>query len=379
MPDNNRLIIAAALSILPLLSLYFVESPHVTALLILVVAGVGLGMNWQSEGGQESDSGDELQPAVDRLLDTMSEKGNAISATVENDATEIGNIVSGSVQTLYGSFTGLTEKSNSQKELTLDLIRVIRGENVRGDDGEAVTLQHFAHEVDKILDSYVTLFVDISDRSVQAVHSIQDMVAELDGMFALINDIRGIADQTNLLALNAAIEAARAGEHGRGFAVVADEVRTLSQNSANLNEQIRGKATAAKEVMGRVEEMVGQIASLDMNLAIDAKGHLDGMLQQLETVNVSIADGVDSLVTISAEVAEDVNTAITALQFADMVAPLNLKLQAAASKLRELVERQRAERASTEAYLDQLTQRIAALNTAVESSNSSDSGDIALF
>jgi methyl-accepting chemotaxis protein len=237
---------------------------------------------------------------------------------VGEDGQQVHSLVNSSVTSLYQSFQGLNDKSAAQNDLMMNVVNRIAGES-DNDSGKRVTIEHFANEVGSILDDYVKLFIDVSDKSVSAVHNIQDMVKQLDGMFELINDIRGIADQTNLLALNAAIEAARAGEAGRGFAVVADEVRKLSQDSNTLNEQIRERAEGAKSTITNVEAVVGEIASLDMNIAIDAKGHLDGMLEELEGVNQSVSDGVNGLADINNSIQQDVNQAITALQFADMV------------------------------------------------------------
>ncbi|WP_150912057.1 methyl-accepting chemotaxis protein [Marinobacter halotolerans] len=109
-------------------------------------------------------------------------------------------------------------------------------------------LQHSrstSEQIEAGVDRAKAIIADLNERS----QSIEKMVGT----------IAGVADQTNLLALNAAIEAARAGEHGRGFAVVADEVRTLAANTGVATKEIADVIHAILELSGGVERQVGEV------------------------------------------------------------------------------------------------------------------------
>ena len=267
---------------------------------------------------------------------------------IQKDLSFLKNAIDDSTSQLTGSFSGMSATSNETNQLINKVMMLVTGHSHESSadssstgqsDEEAVTVEKFAREVSDTLSEYVGLLVDVSDKSIEAVHHIGDMVTELEQMFGLLNEIRNIAEQTNLLALNAAIEAARAGDAGRGFAVVADEVRNLSQHTNNLSDQIRNRAETAQSTVTEVKRIVGDIASMDLNNAIDAKGHVDTMLVSLEDMNKSISSTMDELNGLNQHVNQDVNRAITALQFGDITGQVVSQITAKLNQL-ELINKQ---------------------------------------
>lgn len=150
-----------------------------------------------------------------------------------------------------------------------------------------------------VLGDSITLMHSLSERAVGSRQMIEALSQRSEEIQRVTLVIQSIASQTNLLALNAAIEAARAGEHGRGFAVVADEVRGLAGRTANATEEVGQMVADIQQRTAQVVEQIRQLSS-DLDSGVD-QVELTG--QHLENI-ARLAAGVESQVGEIAKGAE---------------------------------------------------------------------------
>lgn len=194
----------------------------------------------------------------------------------------------------------------------------------------------------KELNQAVDNSLELSENMDLANESIHHVATRSEAITSILTVIGGIAEQTNLLALNAAIEAARAGEQGRGFAVVADEVRTLAsrtqESTGEINTLIHDLQEEVKQAVQRVETGREQ-AIQNMNLTQEAHASLEQVVAEIS----SIADHIRQVATAAEEqssVSEDITKNLTVIgdaarMLAELAQQANLSSQAVTQQLDE--------------------------------------------
>jgi len=173
-----------------------------------------------------------------------------------------------------------------------------------------------AHKADEEASSgkqVVTRTIDVIDNLANEVEEAANVIHQLEQdseqIGTVLDVIRGIAEQTNLLALNAAIEAARAGEQGRGFAVVADEVRTLASRTQKSTAEIQGMIERLQAGAGnavKVMETSRAQAQIGVEQVAQAGASLDSITQAVTTINDLNAQ-IASAAEEQSSVAEEIN------------------------------------------------------------------------
>ncbi|MDH5409241.1 MAG: methyl-accepting chemotaxis protein, partial [Gammaproteobacteria bacterium] len=238
---------------------------------------------------------------------------------VQKDLSQTKQLVADAISALQSNFNNLNDQARSQTNLVLEVIHTLQQGNEDDPEEAASSFQKFTENTQVLLDSFVEQTIQVSVQSMDMVHIINDTSVQMENVVKLLTDVKGIADQTNLLALNAAIEAARAGEAGRGFAVVADEVRNLSQHSNRFSDEIKDVVGKANSNIELAKETMQEIASKDMSMAMKSKEDVRKMIDQVNKNNELVSTHLSSVGTITDKINDSVGNAVRSLQFEDML------------------------------------------------------------
>lgn len=240
----------------------------------------------------------KLQTAIAEVL-SIGDMLSGTSKVLEEGSRKSSNIVDKQRQEISMAATAINEMGAT-------IMEVARNTNDAAD--RARTAQGRADEGQQVVRLLVRGVESLAQDMQSSANAIQALKEDTVNVGTVLEVIRGIAEQTNLLALNAAIEAARAGEQGRGFAVVADEVRTLAQRTQQSTQEIRDVieqlqqgADAAVERMNASREQVNTSVK-QVQTAGDALDQISEVVQAIVDLNIQIAAAAEEQSTVTEEV-----------------------------------------------------------------------------
>ena len=208
-----------------------------------------------------------------------------LSDSVSRDARDIHLFFDGVAGQLREQSQEVDHMRSTINEIATTVDTIARDSGTTASRGRAAAEQ--AEDGSRIVRATITGMEEISARVGEAAHAVEGLRAQSQQIDAIVHTIRDIADQTNLLALNAAIEAARAGEQGRGFAVVADEVRKLAERTTAATGEIGTMIAAIHVNINQTVATIGQgatTAASGVSMAREAGTALDGIVTGSEEV-----------------------------------------------------------------------------------------------
>ena len=298
---------------------------------------------------QDKDEIGELMKAMQFMTESLHTTIGQVSGTSSQVASAAHQLQTTAVQIATSSeevaaqagtvATAGEEMSTTSADIAQNCLRVAEG---------AQRASQAASNGVELVEQTVAVMGQIAETVQETAKTVKSLGTRSDQIGTIIGTIEDIADQTNLLALNAAIEAARAGEQGRGFAVVADEVRALAERTTRATKEISDMIKAiqkeTKEAVAAMEQSVYQVKAGTIEAAKSGEA-LQDILQQVNDVTVQvsqIATAAEEQTATTSEISNNMqlitSVVLQSSQGAQESAAAALQLNANAEELQRLVQ-----------------------------------------
>lgn len=242
-----------------------------------------------------------------------------LTAEIGDQLDQVRRLVADAVATLDTAFGSIHADTASQRDLIGEISRALSDGVVHEDGTSAVTIRSFVANTTELVSGVVSLTEASSMRSRELAGRIDQLSERMDDVIRRLIDLQRITDQTHILSINAAIEAANAGSAGQGFVVVAEEVRRLAGNSNTFNQQLQQQIEEIRGLMYSTSEAVHSAASHDAEILLQRRADLENMTGEVEELDETLGRSAAEVAELTDRLARSTADAVRSLQFEDIV------------------------------------------------------------